>query len=151
MEKRDSYSAQELLLHVACLIIVVRRHDGQKFLEQQTASIFECSSHGIFLPAACSRPLFPRICSTSNRTRSAGNKSTVKRRRDDAGSIGPLTRRGIDGKNIVVRGNGPAYLHRRSSRQSDKAGRYVAAVRNRPRRRYHRRLLLSRLFYTRIA
>lgn len=88
-------------LRVACLIIVVQRHDEQKFLEQRTASIFEYTSHGILAPTACRPPpLFRRICSRLKCTRSVDVKSN-RTRRSYARSIVTLNRRRIDGRNVV--------------------------------------------------
>ncbi|OAD53001.1 hypothetical protein WN48_10999 [Eufriesea mexicana] len=116
MEEGELRGIQGLLLPIACLIIVIHGHGEQKFLEQRTASIFECSSHSIFAPTACPPSLFRRICSRLKCTRSAGVKSE-RIRRDYARSIVSLNRRRIDGRNVVsVRRDGPSYFHWRSER-----------------------------------
>lgn len=106
-------------LRVACLIIVIQRHDEQKFLEQRTASIFEYSSHSIFTPTACPPPLFRRICSRLKCTRSVDIKSD-RIRRNYARSIVTLNRRRIDGRNVVfVRGDRLIFIGDTIDRQVD--------------------------------
>lgn len=142
MEESELCNTRGSSLRVACLIIVIQRHDEQKFLEQRTASIFEYSSHSIFAPTACPPPLFRCICSRLKCTRSVDVKSN-RIRRNYARSIVTLNRRRIDGRNVVfVRGDRLIFI----GDTIDRTGRYVAGVRNKSRHRYHRQSLL-RLFY----
>lgn len=152
MEEGESRGREGSWLPLACLIILVHGHAEEKLLEQRTASIFECSSHGIFAPTACPPSLFRRICSRLKCMRSAGVKSQRIRRGYSRRSIVSSNPREIDGRNVVsvsVRRDRPSYFHWRSERPGRSIRR--RCEKQALRHRCHPRSLLSPFSYTSIA